>query len=106
MADNRDKCTEGDFALLGIPGPDGSVPVLRHRADHSLEAGALVPVRDGEPLVGELVRVRPRDDGPGFSVESLYTPSGPPLFNSRAYRDGWDAIWGRKGDQKRETASN
>jgi hypothetical protein len=91
-----------DFAILGPPADGGGNHVLRHRPDCSWEAGIVKPLEDGKPINGELVYLRPREDGgPGYAVESIdaglpVRPSGPSMVNSRAFRDGWDGIFGHR----------
>jgi len=115
-----------DVALPLGPTESGGVAVLRLR-DDTLELGQLCEVRDGRPLVGELVRLEARADGsPLYDVEVLHdarTPSspgaartlpstqassaptarrarkGPPKVTSEAYRDGWEQIFGARGSR-------
>ena len=59
--------------------------VLRKRGDQ-VEAGAVQPVREGQPLTGELVKLTPREDAqaPLFDVEVQYDarPKGAPAPRS------------------------
>lgn len=92
----EDKKTGEDVAFLGPPAEGGGVHVVRHRPDHTWEAGVLRDVEDGRPLHGELVRLTQRD-GPGYSVETLHgRGEGPAMVNSQAYKDGWENIFGQK----------
>jgi hypothetical protein len=104
-----------DVALIHGIKPDGSVQVLRRRGDR-FEAGTLSPLREGAPIQGEVVSLRPRADCPVLcDVEVLYTPppslpaaprtnataapasrKGPAQVATDEYRDNWDSIWSRK----------
>lgn len=112
-----------DVALPLGPTESGGVAVLRLR-DDTLELGQLCELRDGQPLVGELVRLEARGDGgPLYDVEVLHdarpasTPraaralppsqaasapaqprarKGPPKVTSEAYRDGWEQVFGAR----------
>ena len=86
--------------------------VIRRRGDQ-LEAGALQPLREGMPIQGEVVSLRPRESFPLLcDVDVLYTPpatatppksaarpvrrKGPAQVATDDYRDNWDSIWSRK----------
>ncbi len=119
----RDKKGEGeDVVLVHGRREDGVLDVLRARRGR-VEAASMRPTRDGEPLHGDLVRLRPRADAPLFDVETLYeasppvsekgepepaaeTPSrsGPAQVATAGYREGWEAVFGRA--RKRSPASN
>ena len=73
--------------------------VLRRRAGN-LEAGELRPMVEGQPIVGDIVKLSPREEHALlFDVEVLHaTPrSGPAQVATQAYRDGWDMIFGGMG---------
>ena len=100
-----------DVALVHRVTPDGAVHVIRRRGDQ-LEAGALQPLREGMPIQGEVVSLRPRESFPLLcDVDVLYTPpaastpkpaarparrKGPAQVATDDYRDNWDSIWSRK----------
>jgi hypothetical protein len=102
-----------DVALVHRITPDGAVHVIRRRGD-KLEAGALAPLREGAPISGEVVSLRPRANCPVLcDVDVLYTPptttaaadkaaalpsrrKGPAQVASDTYRDNWDSIWSAK----------
>ena len=102
-----------DVALVHRVTPDGAVHVIRRRGDQ-LEAGALQPLREGVPIQGEVVSLRPRESFPLLcDVEVLYTPppatasttkpaarparrKGPAQVATDDYRDNWDSIWSAK----------
>jgi hypothetical protein len=103
-----------DVALVHRVTPDGTVHVIRRRGDQ-LEAGALQPLREGAPIQGEVLALRPREDFPLLcDVDVLYSPpaaaakpaaaptprpgrrKGPAQVATDEYRDNWDSIWSRK----------
>lgn len=78
----------------------GDYGVIRKR-DAQLELGRLRTVKEGQPLHGELIHLRPREEHAQlFDVEVLHDArpeaerAGPPIVASRAYRDGWDRVFG------------
>lgn len=108
-----------DVVLLGPPTADGEgVHVLRAR-DEVVEAGELRALREGAPITGEVVTLRPREDAPRICdvTESFVPPrpaaakaeplptgpkakalpatrKGPAQVATDAYREGWDDIFG------------
>jgi hypothetical protein len=103
-----------DVALVHHVAPDGTVHVIRRRGDQ-LEAGALSPLKEGAPIQGEVLSLRPRENFPLLcDVDVLYKPPAPkstdkpaaPAVQARRkgpaqvatddYRDNWDSIWSRK----------
>lgn len=98
MAEN-DKKGE-DFITLGPVLEDGTQPYIRHRADHSIETGVSRIMEEGKPMYGDeksLVRLTPRDPW-SYNVEPLQeksaATSGPAKVATKAYREGWDSIFG------------
>jgi hypothetical protein len=101
-----------DVALIHGVSPNGAVHIIRKRGDR-LEAGALTPLREGEPIQGEVVSLRPRPGCPVLcDVDVHYAPpqpssaappslghKGPALVASDRYRDNWDSIWNRKKNE-------
>ena len=96
----------GDRAvILGKLPEQKGVAILRQRSDDApIEAGVLRTVRDGEPIVGELVSLtRTAEDSPVCDVKvhvDARTPApegrhkGPPRITNEAFRSGWDALFG------------
>ena len=103
-----------DVALVHHVAPDGTVHVIRRRGDQ-LEAGALSPLKEGAPIQGEVLSLRPRENFPMLcDVDVLYKPpaakstaepaapavqarrKGPAQVATNDYRDNWDSIWSRK----------
>ena len=105
-----------DLALVFGPSADGEgFNVLRQRAESTeIEAGTLKPLRDGHAIVGEVVRLEPRKEGPFLfdcvtdeelsTVRSAQMLAGPAQVASEDYRRGWDAIWGTR--RARPSAAN
>lgn len=123
MADGQDGEGSGRGLMLG-PGPRGGVLMLRQDTpDSRPEIGEVLPAREGEPIRGEFLDIKPMEPGsPVMAVKSLYKPeeptdatcrdcgekrsehTGPARVNTQAYRDHWDTIFGgssRKSDPTR-----
>jgi len=102
-----------DVALIHGVTPDGGFQILRAR-ENRLELGAVHPLREGVPITGEVVRLRPRENCPVLcDVEvQLKAPepptdrqlpepapsaarSGPAQVATDEYRKNWDAIWSK-----------
>lgn len=102
-----------DVVLIHGVTPDGhGLEVLRKRNER-FELGALRPVRQGCPIHGELVKVKPRPEFPLLcdietelpkpatlaDVAARPEPSsshkGPAQVASENYRRNWDLIWNR-----------
>jgi hypothetical protein len=99
-----------DVALIHGPTADGEgLRILRAR-DNRLEIGAIRPLRDGAPITGEVVTLRPRPSFPALcDVDVSYKPAavpsdreerrvavshhGPAQMATDDYRKNWDAIW-------------
>ena len=99
-----------DVALIRGVTPDGAgLQILRARANR-LEVGAIRPLREGAPITGEVVTLRPRPNFPALCdvqthFEPAPTPSdrqgagaalahaGPAQVATDDYRRNWDAIW-------------
>ena len=97
-----------DVALVhGVTEDGAGLRLLRSRPDR-LEQAVLRGVKEGQPLVGELVRLRPRKGSPLlWDVETLYDQreqkkpaespqaarSGPAQVATDTYRRNWDAVF-------------
>lgn len=101
------------MALIHGVTPDGEgLNILRARGDR-LELGAVRPLRDGAPIPGEVVSLKPRANFPALcDVETHFKPAeaasdrqeppasvvrrtGPAQVATDEYRRNWDAIWNR-----------
>ena len=102
-----------DVALIhGVTSDGEGFHILRAR-DNRLELGAVRPLRDGAPITGEVVTLRPRANFPALcDVETHFkapepladrqepaqlaaSRSGPAQVATEDYRRNWDAIWSR-----------
>jgi len=97
-----------DRVLIHGRTEDGrGLKVLRQRQNR-LEAGVAQPLRDGETLQGEIVRLKPHKDFPLLcDVETQLSLKKPPARDTRsapakgparvstaAYRKNWSTVWG------------
>lgn len=104
-----------DIALVHGVTADGGYQILRRRGE-TLEFGSVHPLREGQPLNGEVVALKPRKDFPQVcDVQTIYrspelgrndtaapalaarahVSKGPAQVSSDSYRDNWDTIWSR-----------
>ncbi|MEC7525122.1 MAG: hypothetical protein VYE22_34890 [Myxococcota bacterium] len=91
-----------DVALVCGATPDGgTLGVLRKRGD-KVEAAVLKKTVEGQPVHGDLVRLKPREEPLLFDVESVYeapaseAKAGPSQVASDSYRKGWDRLFRAK----------
>lgn len=107
-----DKPQEGrDVAFIHGVSPAGDeLAVVRVREDR-VEAGVVRALKEGEPLEGEVVRLKPRPEMPFVCDVEVEVPRG--VVNARGgsersgrshgpaqvatprYRANWDAIWNK-----------
>ena len=104
-----------DVALIhGVTADGEGFHILRAR-DNRLELGAVRPLREGVPITGEVVTLKPRANFPALcDVETHFTApapakaletqaepprSGPAQVATEDYRRNWDAIWSRANDK-------
>jgi hypothetical protein len=90
--------------VLGeLPGSSGEkhVAVLRQRGEGApIEAGVVRPMKEGQPITGELVTLKPTaEDARLCDVEVHHdarpkTHKGPSRVATDEYREGWDQIFG------------
>ena len=113
-----DVATQGpgpDVAILGAPTERG-VQILRMRQGQ-VELGELRAAEEGKPILGESVRLRPREDREGlYDVETLArgplatrvptspdralpARKGPAKVATEAYRAGWESIFRGRGGE-------
>ena len=101
-----------DVVLVHGVTPDGEGLEVIRRRQGRLEAGAARPLKHGQPIAGEVVRLKPRKEFPllcdvevevGATAAAPPAPSawtasrkGPPRVATQRYRDNWDAIWSTK----------
>jgi hypothetical protein len=93
--------------------PDGQGTQILRAREGKLELGTVHPLREGAPIQGEVVQLKPRADAPLVcDVEVLVKVAsappasdvagagvvphkGPARVASDAYRTNWDAIWNK-----------
>ena len=97
-----------DFLHLGPDLGDGHHPYIRHREDCAIETGIAKTCKEGEPvnLCDGVLRLTPRGPGPLYNVDQVYERtrtdeasserSGPAMVSNKAFRAGWDNIFGSK----------
>ena len=105
--------SSSDVVLIhGVTADGQGLQVLRRR-DGRIEAGAARPLKHGQPIQGEVVRLKPRKEFPllcdvevevaapkSAVAQSADEPSGtgrkgPARVTTERYRENWDAIWAR-----------
>jgi hypothetical protein len=85
--------------------------VLRQRGeDRPLEVGTIRPLKEGHPIEGEVVSLKPRKDAPFLcdvkteladqKEARRLTSDGPAQVATEDYRRGWEAIWGKAPRQE------
>lgn len=105
-----------DVALIhGVTADGAGLQILRAR-DNRIEVGAIRPLREGAPITGEIVTLRPRPNFPALcDVETHFKPAatpsdrqepraalphaGPAQVATDEYRRNWDAIWSRPSEK-------
>lgn len=91
----------GDVVFVyGKDEASGDYGVIRKRDEH-VELGRMRAAKDGEPIHGELVRLKARPEhGQLYDVDVLHdarpagSHPGPARVATAAYRDNWDRIFG------------
>lgn len=120
MSDHDDSgASPKDVVLLHSPTESGDGMRVIRKRDDAIELGELRPMREGQPIHGEVVRLTQREEHAMlFDCEVLVprakeakeeTPAlqskteapqlahkGPARVTNDAYRGGWDAIFGPK----------
>lgn len=104
-----------DVVLVTGPTDDGKGMNVLRAKDDTLQIGAMRPLEEGKPILGELVKLKPRTESPAlFDVETHLpnpvqgkakrsdpsarpTSAGPAQVATDTYRTGWDRIYRRSG---------
>ena len=100
-----------DVAFIHGRTPDGEgLRIIRKREDR-IELGAVHPLKEGVPIVGEVVSLTPRPDSPlvcdvktelaapqAQSDTAAAERHGPAQVATDRYRENWDRIWKRPGE--------
>jgi hypothetical protein len=113
-----------DVALICGVGANGSDLHVLRRRNNRIEAGVARALREGQPIQGEVVRLRPREQFPllcdveveltnpqqaraGDDVQTREpnpragATHGPAQVSNDSYRKNWDAIWKRSSPSKK-----
>lgn len=98
-----------DVVLLHSRTEDGQgVRVLRKKGQE-LSVGEVRPLKEGQPIYGDVVRLKARDEHPAlFDVETEAQIEGPApdptkgrsRVSTDRYRSGWESLWGRRKRRK------
>lgn len=99
MSDDKHEHPGEDFVVLGPKTEDGRQTAIRHREDHTVELCEVYPVQDGRPISENSEIVQLSGEGPVYRVESS-TRKGPAKVANRAFRENYDAIFGKKAASK------
>ena len=95
-----------DVALVIGATPDGeTLGVLRKRGER-VEPALVRRAVEGQPIQGELIRMKPREEPLLYDVDVVYDPSeasddegdadGPAQVANPRYRKGWDRVFKKK----------
>jgi hypothetical protein len=125
VANDKGADANDDVALICGVAENGSDLHVVRRRNNRIETGTVRALREGQPIQGELVRLRPRERFPllcDVEVELEVTPPdglrhdtartesnaarvglahGPAQVASDSYRKNWDAIWKRPAASKK-----
>ena len=93
--------------VVGRSDDSEGLHILRRRAEgQPVEMGTLRPLREGKPIDGEVISLKPRRDYPFLCDVKVELPDptgaqrpagdGPAQVSSDGYRRGWEAIWGAR----------
>ncbi|MBN1612616.1 MAG: hypothetical protein JW940_38655 [Polyangiaceae bacterium] len=108
--------SSSDVVLIhGVTSDGEGLQVLRRR-EGRVEAGAARPLKHGQPIQGEIVRLKPRKEFPLLCDVEVELPApkspearsadeptgtvrkGPARVTTERYRENWDAIWARSNE--------
>ncbi len=111
--DSDSPASKHDDTILihGVSDDGESLAVLRAREDR-VEAGVVRKAKEGQPVLGELLRLKPRPEFPllcdvevtlpgttasaASDSERKLSHGGPAQVATASYRANWDAIWSKK----------
>jgi len=107
----------GDVAVVvGRTEDNEGLQILRRRGEEEpVELGTLRPLKEGQPIGGEVISLKPRRAHPFLcdvkvelpqqEIAGRPTSDGPAQVASDEYRSGWDAIWGGRASGARGRAN-
>jgi len=100
-----------DVALIHGKTADGAGLRIIRRRDDRIELGAIRPLVEGAPIVGEVVSLTPRPQFPLLCDVKVELPAsaspadvaaparhGPAQVATDRYRENWDRIWPKKSE--------
>ena len=100
MSEDKKCPLEGENVVIAGPElPNGGRICIHHDGEHGVSMGEMHPLEHGVPLPDDAVLVSHRHGNVydvGESVESM--KKGPSQVSTKAYRDGYDRIFGKKTD--------
>lgn len=94
-----------DQALVFGVDPERQEALVLRRRGNDVEAGVVRPLKEGRPILGDVVRLKPRPEFPPLcDVETLVRhpdpaprrSPGPPMGSTEAYRRGWEQVFGAR----------
>jgi len=92
----EEKRSRDTIFITESDGRKGNV-AIRCRDGKLLDAGYIRQLEEGKPIIGQAIRLHPRDGSNEYDVEYLTEEmsqsKGPAKVNNRAYRDNWDEIF-------------
>ncbi len=107
-ADEPEGAEAADVVVVHSATEDGEgARVVRLKGD-SIEVGEVRPLEDGKPIVGEVVRLKPRPEQQRVCDVEVLVPrkaapakarKGPAQVASGEYRDNWALIFGAPKDK-------
>jgi hypothetical protein len=102
----KEPSESSDVALIHGKTADGEGLRIIRRRDDRIELGAVRPLKEGAPIVGEVVSLTPREEfpllcdvkvqysSPGARNDVAESPRhGPAQVATDRYRENWDRIW-------------
>jgi len=102
----KEPSESSDIALIHGKTADGEGLRIIRRRDDRIELGAVRPLKEGAPIVGEVVTLTPRQESPllcdvkvqysapGTRNDVAESPRhGPAQIATDRYRENWDRIW-------------
>lgn len=89
---------DSEYPIAIGPEVKGGQIVHRQREDGSCQAGVLMPLSEGRPMLpgAELVDINKRGDR--YTMRTVWRNGGPAQVASPAYREGWDRIFGKEAN--------
>jgi hypothetical protein len=92
-----EKHEKKDVVLLYSRTDDGEgTKVLRAR-EGGVETGEVRPLKEGKPISGEVVTLKPREEAPYLCDVEVAMPAKrekPSQVATQKYRDNWDKVFG------------